>query len=173
MDTKLKGDFAEQAATLHALKRGWGVLKPIGDRLPYDLVFDVTGTLIKVQIKCAWFDDARSNYVVDNRRTKTNRRSMIRDVYKQSDFDFALVYLANLDLFYVFPVDVFIGYASEIHMVEADKRQRKPNSAKYRDAWNLILQWATREETRTLSPVKFGEAVSGVIPSQAPLLEKV
>ncbi len=49
VDTKLKGDIAEQAAVLHALKRGWGVLKPVGDRLPYDLVFDVEGTLIKIQ----------------------------------------------------------------------------------------------------------------------------
>ncbi len=51
MDTKLKGDIAEQAAVFHALKRGWGVLKPVGDRLPYDLVFDVDGVLIKVQVK--------------------------------------------------------------------------------------------------------------------------
>jgi streptomycin 6-kinase len=80
MDTKLKGDIAEHATILQALKRGWGVLEPIGDRLPYDLVFDVSGTLVKVQVKCAWFDDSSQNYVVDNRRTKTNRRSMIRDV---------------------------------------------------------------------------------------------
>jgi hypothetical protein len=33
MDTKLKGDIAEQAAILQALKRGWGVLRPVGDRL--------------------------------------------------------------------------------------------------------------------------------------------
>jgi hypothetical protein len=32
MDTKLRGDIAEQAAILHALKRGWGVLRPVGDR---------------------------------------------------------------------------------------------------------------------------------------------
>jgi len=32
MNTKLKGDIAEQAAVFHAVKRGWGVLKPIGDR---------------------------------------------------------------------------------------------------------------------------------------------
>jgi hypothetical protein len=43
--------------------------------------------------------------------------------------------------------DVFIGYRSEIHIVEADKRQRKPQSAQYRDAWELIVQWAAREET--------------------------
>jgi hypothetical protein len=147
MSTKLKGDIAEQAAILQALKRGWGVLKPLGDRLAYDLVFDVAGTLVKVQIKSAWFDEQRGNYVVDNRRTKTNRRVMIRDTYEPSDFDFALAYIADLDLFYIFPVDVFIGYASEVHLVETDKRQRKPKSAQYRDAWDLILQWAAHKET--------------------------
>ena len=147
MSTKLKGDIAEQAAVLHALKRGWEVLKPIGDRSPCDLIFGVNGNFIKVQVKSAWYDRKRLNYVVDNRRTKTNRRQMVRSKYEPSDFDFALVYLEDLDLFYIFPVDVFISYSSEIHLVEADKRQRKPQSAKYRDAWHLILQWAVCEET--------------------------
>jgi len=169
METKLKGDIAEQAAILQALKRGWGVLKPIGDRLPYDLVFDVAGALVKVQVKSAWFDEPSQNYVIVNRRVKTNRRVMIREVYQPSDFDFALAYLQNLDLFYVFPVDVFIGYGSEIHLVEADKRQRKPRSSEYRDAWELISQWAAHRETCMRSPVKFGEAVNKVIPSQTPV----
>ena len=147
MNTKLRGDIAEQAAGLHALKRGWGVLKPIGDRQPYDLVFDIEGRFVKIQVKCAWFDEVRGNFVVDNRRTKTNRRVMLREAYKPTDFDFALVYIEQLDLFYVFPVNVFIGYASEIHMVEAGERQRKAGSARFRDAWELILQWAAREET--------------------------
>ncbi|MHB8536127.1 MAG: group I intron-associated PD-(D/E)XK endonuclease [Sulfuricaulis sp.] len=167
MDTKLKGDLAEQAAILQALKRGWEVLKPVGDRLPYDLVFDVQGNLVKIQVKLAWFYRARGNYVVDNRRTKANRRVMIRAAYRSTDFDFALVYLADRDLFYVFPVEVFIGFASEIHLVETDKRQRKPISAAYRDAWELISQWAAHRETRARTPVKFGEASGGVIPSQA------
>lgn len=81
MDTKLRGDIAEQAAVLHALKRGWEVLKPFGDRLPYDLAFDVKGTLIKIQVKYAWLDEPSGNYVVDNRRTKTNRRLMVREAY--------------------------------------------------------------------------------------------
>lgn len=169
VDTKLKGDIAEQAAVLHALKRGWGVLKPVGDRLPYDLVFDVEGTLIKIQVKYAWFDEPSGNYVADNRRTKTNRRSMVREVYKQSDFDFALVHIEKLDLFYVFPVEVFIGYGSEIHLVEAEKRQRKPRSAVYRDAWEFIWQQARREETglweqsvsvKGTLPLRCGEVVS-------------
>ena len=150
MDTKLKGDIAEQAAVLHALKRGWGVLRPVGDRLPYDLVFDVEGTLIKVQVKYAWFDEPSGNYVVDDRRTKTNRRLMVREAYKPSDFEFALVYVEKLDLFYVFPVNVFISYGSEIHIVEVDNRQRRPRSARYRDAWDLILQTIREEISETL-----------------------
>ena len=149
MNTNQKGDIAEQAAILQALKRGWGLLRPVGDHLPYDLVFDVAGALVKVQVKHAWFDEPSQNYVVDNRRTKTNRRTMIRDEYDPSDFDFALVYIPNHDVFFVFPVDVFISYGSEIHMVEADKRQRKPKSAEFRDAWQLILQWAASEETHS------------------------
>lgn len=147
MNTKVKGDIAEHAAILQAIRRGWGVSQPIGDRLPYDLVFDVNAVLVKIQVKSAWFDQQRQNYVVDNRRTKTNRRFMLRNKYAQSDFDFALVYLSEFDLFYVFPVQVFIRYASEIHMAETDKRQRKPESAIYRDAWELISQWAAQRET--------------------------
>ena len=155
------------------MKRGWGVLKPLGDRLPYDLVFDVEGALVKIQVKCAWFDEPSGNYVVDNRRTKTNRRLMVREAYRTSDFDFALTYLADFDLFYIFPAEVFIGYGSEIHLVEADKRQRRPRSAEYRGAWELILHWAARRETYVRSPVKFGETASGVIPSQASVGELV
>jgi hypothetical protein len=173
VDTKLKGDIGEQAAILQALKNGWGVLKPVGDRLPYDLVFDVSGKLVKMQVKYAWFDQKTSNYVVDNRRTKTNRRVMIRESYDTSDFDFALAYVEELNIFYVFPVEVFINYGSGIHLVEAERRQRKPHSAAYRDNWNLILQWAVHGETHVRISVKFGEAVSGVIPSQALVTEKV
>jgi len=53
MSTKLKGDLAEQAAVLEALRRGWEVLRPVGDRLSYDLVFDVDGALARIQVKAA------------------------------------------------------------------------------------------------------------------------
>jgi len=174
MDTKLKGDIAEEAAALKALRSGWGVLKPVGDRLAYDLVFDVSGTLVRVQVKHAWFDQKTRNFVTDNRRTKTNRRRMVRSNYSASDFDFALLYVEVADVFYVFPSSVFIGYRSGVHLVEAEKRQRRPRSAEYRDAWNLIPQWAARRETDARSPVKVGETAGGVTPSQAPVVtEKV
>jgi PD-(D/E)XK nuclease superfamily protein len=175
MDTKQKGDIAEQAAILHALKRGWGALKPIGDRLPYDLVFDISGSLVKIQAKQAWYYEPDRCFLLDNRRTKTNRRRMIRDRYSAADFDFALGYLEDRDLFYAFPVSVFIAYAGQICIVESDKQQRKPRSAIYRDAWELISHWAASRETLMRTPVKVGEASAVVIPSQAltETLEKV
>jgi hypothetical protein len=140
----MTGDIAEHVAVLHALKRGWGVLRPVGDRLPYDLVFDVGGRLMKIQVKSAWFDSPSGNYVVDNRRTRTNRRRMVREPYGPCDFDFALAYIAELDVFYIFPVEVFIAYGSEIHLVDADKRQRRLQSAQYRDRWDLIESFRPR-----------------------------
>ncbi|MEH1851424.1 MAG: group I intron-associated PD-(D/E)XK endonuclease [Nostoc sp.] len=77
---------------------------------------------------------------------------------KPADFNFALVYIENLDLFYIFPIDIFISYGSEIHLVEAEKRQRKPRSAQYRNAWELILQASVGKESCVRSPVKFPEA---------------
>ncbi len=138
-DTKLKGDIAEQAVVLAALQRGWGVLQPLGDRLPYDLVFDVNGRLLRIQVKAAWWDEKKGNYVVDNRRTKTNRRQMLRVNYCETDFDFAIVYLEEPAVFYVMPVSVFISYGSEIHFVEGEKRQRKPRSSEFREAWELLV----------------------------------
>lgn len=67
---------------------------------------------------------------------------MLRSPYQTSDFDFGLIYIQDIDLFYVFPVDVFISYGSEIHLVEAEKRQRKLRSSAYRNAWFLILKHA-------------------------------
>ena len=139
MSTKLKGDIAEQAAILAALKRDFGVLVPVGDRLAYDLVFESCGQFVRIQVKSAWFDVNKRNWVVDNRRTKTNRRTMLRSNYAEGDFDFALLYIDALNIFYVMPSTVFNAYGSEIHLVEDQKRQRKPASAQYRQAWHLLF----------------------------------
>ena len=63
---------------------------------------------------------------------------MVRDNYCLTDFDFAVIYVDALHIFYIMPVADFIAYGSEIHLVEADKRQRKPKSASFREAWQLL-----------------------------------
>lgn len=138
MDTKLKADIAESAVITELLKRGFKVLKPIGDRLPYDLAIDHKGKLIRLQVKSAWHDAEDKCYAVDARRTKTNRRRMLRARYDKDDFDFAILYIHELNVFYIMPVEIFSSYASTITLVETDKRQRRPKSAEYRSRWNLL-----------------------------------
>jgi hypothetical protein len=53
MDTNHVGDIAEQAVILRSLELGWGGCRPIGNRLAYDLILDVAGTLVRVQVKSA------------------------------------------------------------------------------------------------------------------------
>jgi hypothetical protein len=72
---------------------------------------------------------------------------MVRSLYSTQDFDFAIIYLPEIRIFYVFPVDIFISFGSTLSLVEADKRQRKPRSANYREAFDLISQWAPPEVT--------------------------
>ncbi|MBI4353400.1 MAG: endonuclease [Candidatus Omnitrophica bacterium] len=136
MDTKLKSDIAESAVTTRLLKEGFKVLKPVGDRLPYDLAIDQGGRILRIQIKSAWGRDGIYN--VDSRRTKTNRRQMLRSRYKKGDFDFAILYIEDLDVFYVMPQDVFDFYRSGIRLVEKVTRQRQPKSFRYREAWALL-----------------------------------
>ena len=138
MDTKLKADIAESAVVTELLKRGFSVLRPLGDRLSYDVGIDLQEKLIRIQVKSAWFNTKDKCYIIDVRRTKTNRRRMLRKRYSKNDFDFAIIYIADLNVFYVMPVSVFSGYRSTLTFVEADKRQRRPKSASYRERWDLL-----------------------------------
>ena len=144
LDTKLKADVAESAVVTELLKRGFRVLKPVGDRLPYDLALDCNGQLLRIQVKSAWYERSKDLYTVDARRTKTNRRRMVRDPYDERDFDFAILYLADRNVCYVMPVQVFISYRSGISLVETGKRQRRPRSGEYRERWDLLSGWAAR-----------------------------
>ena len=138
MDTKLKADLAESAVVTELLRKGFKVLKPVGDRLPYDLAVDFEGKLIKIQVKCAWFNQQDNCYIVDARRTKTNRRRMVRARYTSKDFDFAILYIEHLNVFYIMPEEAFNSYRSTISLVESGKRQRKPRSIEYMDRWELL-----------------------------------
>jgi hypothetical protein len=51
LDTNAKGNIAEAAIVLEAIKLGIHVLKPVGEHGRYDLIFDLERGLIRVQCK--------------------------------------------------------------------------------------------------------------------------
>jgi len=64
---------------------------------------------------------------------------MIRKYYFKDDFDFAIIYIQIINIFYIMPMSVFNSYKSEISLIETPKRQRKPKSATYRERWDLLI----------------------------------
>jgi len=136
MDTKLKGDIAVQRAVLAGLQNGWGVLVPVGDRLPYDLVYDVPGVgLRRVQVKTAY--KSGSGYTANVRRMKTNRRVYKFERYKPGDFDFAI--LVAEQTLYVVPAKVFLRFKSSIS-VHADVSRLRGPTREFCEAWHLIVE---------------------------------
>ena len=137
MSTKLVGDIAVQHAVLEGLKRAWGVLLPVGDRLAYDLVFDTGSKLVRVQVKSAY--PVERWFIANTRRCKTNRRLSRIERYAPADFDIALLWHPEDALFYVMPIDVFLSFKSGVALPSATKSRKRPNrSDPYREAWHLI-----------------------------------
>ena len=62
VDTKLKADVAESSVVTELLKRVFRVLKPVGDRLPYDLALDCDGKFLRIQVKSAWYERLLSRW---------------------------------------------------------------------------------------------------------------
>jgi NADH dehydrogenase/NADH:ubiquinone oxidoreductase subunit G len=101
MDTKLKGDIAEQAVVLQALKRGWGVLRPVGDRLPYDLVFDIGSRLVKIQVKAnsIWVltDDRMAHLGLKSQANSSNPLKRVKSLLvKNSGWSIVNFHSSNL-----------------------------------------------------------------------------
>jgi hypothetical protein len=135
--TKQKGDVAEYRVIAELLRRGLNVLRPLGDRLPYDLAIEQAGKLVRLQVKMAW-RDATGNFVVDVRRSQTNRRVFKHTKYTETDFEFMVAWVPEPEAFYIFPASFACSFGSGISMVEGSRRQRPPRSAAYRNRWELL-----------------------------------
>lgn len=138
MNTKQIGDIAEQATILRLLRLGFGVLRPVGDRLPYDLVVDTGESLVRAQVKSAWKDTKTANYVIDSRRTKTNRRKMLRSYYSQDECDVVIAYIPDHDTFFLFDIETFCEFRSSIYLAPKKRAGKQLRSCPYREKWDLI-----------------------------------
>jgi PD-(D/E)XK endonuclease len=138
VSTKLTGDIAEYRIIAHLLRLGYNVLVPCGDRLPYDLAIEKAGQLVRIQVKSAWWSPSAGAWLVDIRRSQTNRRVYKTTKHCPADFEFLIAWIPELDVFYVFPSQVACNYAGSITMIENIKRQRAPRSIEYRNRWDLL-----------------------------------
>ena len=122
LTTDQKGAIAEMAIAYEAFKLGIGVLKPLGD-MRYDLVFDTTRDLIRVQ--CKWasrYDDIVVCRLYASRRAREGLR---RSLYDASEIDAFAVYCAELDRCYFVPLAELEGaYSLHLRLTPTRNNQR-------------------------------------------------
>jgi len=91
MNSKHKGSLAVAQCIAKLYKLGYEILLPIGDRNPYDLVFDNGKKLFKVQVKFAG-KSSRGDYKAGLRIAGGNQSFNYVKKYKDNDFDYLFVY---------------------------------------------------------------------------------
>ena len=94
LTTDQKGTIAETAITHAAAEAGVGVLKPITEGLRYDLVFDIHGRLLRVQVKWArLYDQVVIIRCYSARRTRDGLRNR---TYAATDVDAVAAWCPDL-----------------------------------------------------------------------------
>lgn len=146
MSTKLNGDIAEQLVILEAMSRGFGVSRPIGDRLSYDLIIDSNGKLFKIQVKKAYPTSKSDNnpntktYTVNTTRSCTNRKVYLYKKYNENDFDFAACVIFETSDIYIVPSSFFISKKRAIIFVPDGYCDRRENKNQiFRNNWNQLI----------------------------------
>jgi hypothetical protein len=119
---------------IKAASMGFAVLKPYGDSEPYDIVIELNGRLLRIQVKSA-FSTARWGYSVAVARHLYGG-AMVQ--YCAQEVDFIAAYVVPHDVWYIVPI-AEIGGSTQIHLYpEGARRTGGAQFEKYREAWDLL-----------------------------------
>jgi len=129
---KKRGQWAELRFMAKATELGYQLAKPVGDSTQYDVVVDLGGRFISVQVKSAIFE--ASNLKPGNFVASLVHPSGPNQRYQQSDFDYLAVYCIPRDIWYIIPWAVACSKQS-ICVCPGDKQNKWEH---YREAWYLL-----------------------------------
>jgi prevent-host-death family protein len=104
-----KGNIAEAAITLEAIRLGIEVLKPVAEHGRYDLAFDVGDRLLRVQ--CKWGAYRREQGVVTVRvgGSRHTPNGYVRSTYSAQEIDAVAIYCEALKQIFLVPIEVAAG----------------------------------------------------------------
>ena len=97
MDSNTKGAVAEQAIVLEATKLGVPVWRPVSEHGRTDLLLDVSGQLLRVQVKWGRLSPARDVVIALLRTSRCTPRGHVRGTYSEDEVDLFAVYCDELD----------------------------------------------------------------------------
>ena len=140
---KERGEWAELRFMTKAAEHGFKLTKPWGENTPYDVVIDLGGRFVSVQVKST---------MCQKRPRKGHERPGCFSVrlhrggdllYKPSDFHYLAVYVIPKDAWYIIPF-ALVRARGAIGMRPGDRENKYE---RYREAWHLL-----REMPLTVAP---------------------
>ncbi len=106
-DPNLKGNVAEAAIRLAAVKLGLHVLEPVTEHCRYDMAFDLGERIYRIQ--CKWAPLRGEVIEVGLQTSRWTPRGDVRTTYTVDEIDAVAVYCEALDECYLLPVRVVAG----------------------------------------------------------------
>jgi hypothetical protein len=107
LSTDQKGNIAEAAVALAAIKLGIDVYRPVGEGGRYDLILDAIERLIRVQ--CKWAAREGDVVVVRCYSARRTGQGIVKRTYSRAEIDAFAAYCAEIDNCYFLPIELFDG----------------------------------------------------------------
>lgn len=161
MHPKKKGIVTEQKVISYLLELDYGVSKPIGDNLRYDVIVDYKQRLYRCQIKTGRL---RKGSILFNTQSK---RINTKDSFSSSyvgQIDIFLIFCFETNGYYFLPISKAPSNGGSFRVALPKNKQNK--GIVYAKDWLLDNMSAYLEKDRAES-LKFGESLDEPIPSQA------
>jgi hypothetical protein len=129
-----RGAWVEMLFMAAASFRGYRVLKPWGDALPYDVGIEIEGRLVRVQVKST-SRTAGAGYVCEFSHWSGGR--LLR--YKPEELDLCVGYVIPKKAWYIIPAHrVAGGGRCAITLCQFAGVRQPPRYEGYREAWDLL-----------------------------------
>jgi prevent-host-death family protein len=140
-----KGNIAEAAIALEAIKLGIDVLKPVAEHGRYDLAFDLGNRILRVQ--CKWGRLTRGVICVHLVGFRRTSRGRVRTTYETTEIDALAVYCQELARVYLIPAAEIAGH-SAIHLRVSASRNAQRAAINWAESYELAGAVAQLGERR-------------------------
>jgi prevent-host-death family protein len=118
-----KGNIAEAAIALEAMKLGIEVLKPVAEHGRYDLAFNLGDRILRVQCKWARFEGAV--VCVNLVGYRLTSRGSVRSKYRADEIDAVAAYCQALDRVYLLPAEAVAGRSAVYLRIHPTKNSQR------------------------------------------------